>query len=159
MHHFPAHIFSDQMMPGYPHKASYFEYRLCHKIYSGEDRVRNIEINCTDDNCFLSDRVCTQSKKLKEDILVAFDRGKCGLGYSYNVFEHPCSVSKQNMGGSGGGGGQGVRTRPLKSQKNIGLHGNTTIITRKLTLFPQIDVQDTIGNKKSWQQILTHISI
>ena len=36
-------------------------------------------INCTDSNYFLSERVCTQSKKLKEDILVAFDRNKCGL--------------------------------------------------------------------------------
>ena len=32
-----------------------------------------------DDNCFIRDRVCTQSKKLKEDILVAFDREKCRL--------------------------------------------------------------------------------
>ena len=27
-------------MPGYPHKASYFEYRLCHKFSSGEE-IRN----------------------------------------------------------------------------------------------------------------------
>ena len=39
IHHFPAPIFSDLMMPGYPHKASYFEYRLCHKVFSGEDRA------------------------------------------------------------------------------------------------------------------------
>ena len=32
-----------------------------------------------DGNYFLCDRVCSQNKKLKEDILVAFDRGKCGL--------------------------------------------------------------------------------
>ena len=38
-----------------------------------------IEINCTDDNYFLCDRVYTQSKKLKKDILVTFDREKCGL--------------------------------------------------------------------------------
>ena len=37
IHHFPAPIFPDLTMPGYPHKASYFEYRLCHKIFSGED--------------------------------------------------------------------------------------------------------------------------
>ena len=32
-----------------------------------------------EDKYFLCDRVCTQSKKLKEVILVGFDRGKCGL--------------------------------------------------------------------------------
>ena len=32
-----------------------------------------------DDNYFLCDTVYTQSKKLKEDILVAFDGEKCGL--------------------------------------------------------------------------------
>ena len=32
-------MFPDLTIPGYPHKASYFEYRLCHKIFSGEDRV------------------------------------------------------------------------------------------------------------------------
>ena len=58
-------------MPGYPYKASYFEYRLCHKIFSGE-----VEISCTDNIC---DRVSTQSKKLKDATLVAFDRGKGGL--------------------------------------------------------------------------------
>ena len=63
-------------MPGYPHKASYFEVRLCHKIFSGKDRGLNLEISCTDNIC---DRVSTQSKKLKDAILVAFDRGKCGL--------------------------------------------------------------------------------
>ena len=47
--------------------------------FSGEDRARIIEISCTDNNNFLCDRVCTQSKKLEEDILVAFWRGKCGL--------------------------------------------------------------------------------
>ena len=66
-------------MPGYPHKASYFEYRLCHKIYSGDDQARIIEISCTDGNYFLCDRVFTQSKNLKEDILLAFDWKKCGL--------------------------------------------------------------------------------
>ena len=66
-------------MPGYPHKASYFEYRLCHKILGGKDQAWIIEINCTDVNYFLCDRVCTQTKKLKEDILVAFDQEKCGL--------------------------------------------------------------------------------
>ena len=35
--HFPAPIFPDLTMPGYPQKASYFEHRLCHKIFSGED--------------------------------------------------------------------------------------------------------------------------
>ena len=39
IHHFPATIFPDLTMPGYPHKASYFEYRLCHKFLSGEDRA------------------------------------------------------------------------------------------------------------------------
>ena len=63
-------------MIGYLHKAIYFEYRLCHKIFSGDDRARVIEINCKDDNYFICDRVCTQSKKLKGDILVAFDREK-----------------------------------------------------------------------------------
>ena len=30
----PADIFPDPTMPGYPQKASYFEYRLFHKILS-----------------------------------------------------------------------------------------------------------------------------
>ena len=34
IHHFPA-----LMIPGYPHKASYFAYRLCQKILSGEDQA------------------------------------------------------------------------------------------------------------------------
>ena len=38
-----------------------------------------MEINCIDDNNFICDRVCTQSKKLKEDILVGFGQEKCGL--------------------------------------------------------------------------------
>ena len=38
-----------------------------------------IEISCTDKINFLCDIVCAQSKKLKEDILVAFDWEKCGL--------------------------------------------------------------------------------
>ena len=71
-------------MPEYPHKASYFEYRLCHKIFSGKDRALIIEINCTDDNYFLCDRVCIQSKKLKEDIMVAFDRENVGWKMMYN---------------------------------------------------------------------------
>ena len=45
------------MMPGYRHKASYFEYRLCHNFLSGEDWACIIEISCTDDNFFLCDRV------------------------------------------------------------------------------------------------------
>ena len=32
-----------------------------------------------DDNFFLCDRVCTQSKKLNEDILALLDWEKCGL--------------------------------------------------------------------------------
>ena len=76
---FQANFFPDLTMPAYPHKASYFEYRLCHKIFSGEYRAWIIEINCTDDNYFLCDRVCTLSKKLKEDILVVFDQEKYGL--------------------------------------------------------------------------------
>ena len=66
-------------MPGYPYKASYFEYRLCHIFLSGEDQAQMIEISCTDNIIFFHDIVCAQSKKLKEDILVAFDREKCGL--------------------------------------------------------------------------------
>ena len=31
IHHFPAHIFPDQTLSGYPLKASYFEYKICHK--------------------------------------------------------------------------------------------------------------------------------
>ena len=69
------------MMPGYPHKASYFEYRLCYKTLSGQDRA---EITCTDDSYFLCERVCTQSKKLKEDILVVFDRKNVGYTMMYN---------------------------------------------------------------------------
>ena len=37
-----------------------------------------------DDNYFLCDRVCTQSKKFKEDILVAFDRENVGWKMVYN---------------------------------------------------------------------------
>ena len=38
-----------------------------------------------DDSCFFCDRVCTQSKILKEDILVVFDRGKMWAGkWCYN---------------------------------------------------------------------------
>ena len=63
------------------------EYRLTrHTVYcsnSGWLPIRCayfiLEINCTDGNYFLCDRVFTQTKKLKQDILVAFDRGKCGL--------------------------------------------------------------------------------
>ena len=36
-------------------------------------------MNCLYNNYFLCDRVCTQSKKLNEDILEAFDQRKCGL--------------------------------------------------------------------------------
>ena len=64
--------FSDLTTPGYPQKASYFEYRFCPNFCSGEDQAWIIEIKCTDNNYFLCDRVCSQSKKLKEDILVAF---------------------------------------------------------------------------------------
>ena len=73
IHHFQAPIFPDLTMPGYPHKASYFEYRLCHKFSAAKIGP---EISCTDNIC---DRVSTQSKKLKDAILVAFDRGICGL--------------------------------------------------------------------------------
>ena len=66
-------------MPGYPHQASYFEYRLCRKIFSVKVLALIKEINCMDDNCFIRYRVCTRSKKLKEDILVVFDLEKCGL--------------------------------------------------------------------------------
>ena len=48
------------------------------KMCSGKGPARIIEINCTDDIYFICDRVCTQSKRLK-DILVAFDWAKCGL--------------------------------------------------------------------------------
>ena len=75
IHHFPAPIFPDLTMPGYPHKASYFEYRLSQNFQRRRSGL-NLEISCTDNIC---DRVSTQSKKLKDAILVAFDRGKCGL--------------------------------------------------------------------------------
>ena len=56
------HIFPDLTMSGYPHKASHFEYTLCHKVLSGDDRNelygRQLFSLC-------------QSKKLKEDILIA----------------------------------------------------------------------------------------
>ena len=69
IHHFPAPIFPDLTMPGYPHKASYFEYRLCHKIFSDEDGPEfGNKLYCTDNIC---DRVSTQSKKLKDAILVS----------------------------------------------------------------------------------------
>ena len=68
-------------MPGYPHKSSYFEYRLCHKILSGERSGLNLEISCTDNIC---DRVSTQSKKLKDAIMVAFDRGNVGWKMVYS---------------------------------------------------------------------------
>ena len=76
-------FFPDLTMPEYPHKASYFEYRLCHKIFSGKDRARIIEINCTDNNYFLCDRVCTQCRKLEEAILVVFDWENVGWKMMY----------------------------------------------------------------------------
>ena len=66
-------------MPRYPCNTSYFEYRLCHN-FSGEIRAWIKEISCTNNNYFLCDRVCTQSKKLKENILVAFWSGKLWAG-------------------------------------------------------------------------------
>ena len=36
-----------------------------------------------DDNYFIYDRVCTQSKKLRDDILVAFDRENMGWKMVY----------------------------------------------------------------------------
>ena len=33
---FQPTFFPDLTLPGYPHKASDFEYRLCNKIFSGE---------------------------------------------------------------------------------------------------------------------------
>ena len=71
-------------MPIYPHKASYFEYRLYHKIFSVKVRALIKEINCMDDNCFIRYRVCPQSKKLKEDILVVFDQENVGWKLVYN---------------------------------------------------------------------------
>ena len=71
-------------MPGYPHNASYFEYRLCHNFFRSKDRACIIEISCTDNNYFLCDRVCTQSKKHKEDVLVAFEWENVGWKMVYN---------------------------------------------------------------------------
>ena len=76
---FQPTFFPNLAMTEYPHKASYFEYKLCHKIFIGKDRCCIIEINFKDDNYFLCDRVCAQSKKLKENILVVFDWEKCWL--------------------------------------------------------------------------------
>ena len=58
---FPAHIFPDITRPGYPYKASYFEYRLCHNflaakagLYSNIPTVRvgshvvSVRIHCTE---------------------------------------------------------------------------------------------------------------
>ena len=53
IHHFPAHIFPNLMMPGNPHKASYFEHRLLQFLFGGDDQARIIEMNCLDDNYFL----------------------------------------------------------------------------------------------------------
>ena len=40
-----------------------------------------------DNNYFLCDRVCTQRKKLKEDILVEFDRKNVGWKMVYNFLD------------------------------------------------------------------------
>ena len=72
------------MMSGYLHKASDFEYRLCHKSFSGKVRAWIIEINCTDDDYFNCYRVYTQNKMLKGDILVAFDRENVSWEMVYN---------------------------------------------------------------------------
>ena len=102
-------------MPKCLHKPSYFEYRFGHKSFYSEDGAWIIKINCTDECYFLCDRVYPQSKKLKADILVAFDREKnvcwkmvynfLGIDektekstyilseYPYSVFEHPCNLS------------------------------------------------------------------
>ena len=85
IHYFPAHIFPNLLVPGYPRKASYFEHRLCHNFFSGDNRARIIEINCTDGNYFLCDRVCTQRKKPKQDILVAFDLENVVWKMVYNL--------------------------------------------------------------------------
>ena len=65
-------------------------------------QARIIEINCMDGNYFLCDRVCAQSKKLKKDILVAFDQEKCGLengiwlsGYRSENILHSIRLSVQ----------------------------------------------------------------
>ena len=75
IHHFPAPIFPDLRMPGYPQKASYLSTDSVTKFLQRRSGL-NLEISFTDNIC---DRVSAQSKKLKDAILVAFDRGKCGL--------------------------------------------------------------------------------
>ena len=65
-------------------QARSFLYRIYHlprfinPIFQMERLINST--NCTDDSYFLCDRVCAQNKKLKEDILVAFDRGKMWAG-------------------------------------------------------------------------------
>ena len=67
--------FPDQTLPGDPLKASYLEYKRCHK-----------ENNCRPYSLFLysplkkCNRVCTQSKKLCEHILASLDREKMWAG-------------------------------------------------------------------------------
>ena len=59
-----------------------------------------------DDNYFLCDRVCTQSKKIKEDIQVAFDQENVGWKMVYNflgidekkyreIYFHSIRISEQ----------------------------------------------------------------
>ena len=48
IYHFPTHIYPDLMIPGYCQKDPYFQQRLCHKIWCGEDRDWNTGIICTD---------------------------------------------------------------------------------------------------------------
>ena len=67
--------FSDLMTPGYPQKASYFEYRLCHNFCSGKDQTWIIEISCTDNNYFLCDRVCSQSQRYPGSVLIGKNVG------------------------------------------------------------------------------------
>ena len=82
IHPFPAHIFPDLRMPGYIQKASFFEHRLRHNFFSGEGL--NYRNKLYGQQLLPCDRVCYLSKKLKEDILVAFDWENVGWKMVYN---------------------------------------------------------------------------
>ena len=62
---FPAYIFSWSYDARKSSLSSLLWVQTLSQILSYEDRAWIIEINCTDDNFFLCDRVCSQSKKLK----------------------------------------------------------------------------------------------
>ena len=75
LHHFPAHIFPDQTLPGFLLLSTDFvtkKITVARAVYFYNlDSIFATKIFCN--------TVCTQSKKFYEDILASLERDKCGL--------------------------------------------------------------------------------